>query len=301
MPDYHLRWPYETENVYLCSETSVTSKYLTKNQIAMKKIIVSLMASLILVALLFSLSCRKDEQNNPETGLLTFKTYNPFFNDGAKGMDGIKRLLYNPPLLGDTTETETTELLICFIDVWVSQEEVKTGVKDTFNWVKISSVSNMDHKFFHKYAFHDVEIPAGEYKSIKIHVKNIFWRYAQLIADPTIAYELFETMGIASDSCDVNDSTTKYNYFGPMGNHSLDTITNSFGLPMPGEKVDGFIIEPGKKAVVTWRLGAGVDKKCITYLVDKNNNLEWDCGIDDMHIWCPPEVIYMWDFVVEYE
>jgi hypothetical protein len=35
--------------------------------------------------------------------------------------------------------------------------------------------------------------------------------------------------------------------------------------------------------------------------MDENGNLEWDCGVDYIDIECPPEVEYMWDFVVEYE
>jgi len=74
-----------------------------------------------------------------------------------------------------------------------------------------------------------------------------------------------------------------------------------FELASSGEKIGGFNIEADKTAIVTWRLGAGVNTPCTTYLIDENNNLEWDCGTDRMEFECPPEVEYMWDFVVEYK
>jgi hypothetical protein len=74
-----------------------------------------------------------------------------------------------------------------------------------------------------------------------------------------------------------------------------------FVLAASGEKVGGFTVQSGKKAMITWRLGAGVTETCTNYLIDKNGNREWDCGVDDIKIECPPSVQYMWDFLVDYE
>ena len=98
-----------------------------------------------------------------------------------------------------------------------------------------------------------------------------------------------------------NDTTwATTNYFSADGNHKLND-DNSYELVSEGEKLGGFNIEEGKIAVVSWRFGAGATQPCITYLIDENDNLEWDCGVDRMDFWCPPEVEYMWDFIVEYE
>lgn len=121
-----------------------------------------------------------------------------------------------------------------------------------------------------------------------------------MISDPSVKYELLETMGSWEDVCDENDqSWAVTNYFGPDGNHNLEN--EKFTLVSDGEKIGGFTIEEGKIAVVSWRLGAGVEVPCTTSLIDQNDNLQWDCGVDKMEIDCPPEAKYMWDFVVEYE
>lgn len=262
--------------------------------------IIKLFCVAICVCLFFFLSCKNDDNNSGDKGILRFKTSNPLFPDGSNGFARLMSVVNNPALTGDTTATLSTEFMICFVDIWVSTGVVKAGVKDTLEWIKLTSVSNYDHKFFHAYTFPDVELPAGEYKSIKVQLKNIFWRYCQLVDDPTVAYELLETMGSWTDTCDVTDTTTRYNFFGPAGNYFRD-INDEYVLASDGEKVAGFVIEPNKTAIITWRLGAGATEPCTTYLIDENGNREWDCGIDRMHFVCPPGVEYMWDFVVDYE
>jgi hypothetical protein len=176
-----------------------------------------------------------------------------------------------------------------------------SGQPDNNDWIRLTSFTNTDHKLFEDYSFSKAEVPAGTYKSIKLTFRNIFYRYAQLVSDPAISYELLETMGSWTEPCNENDTTwAKTNYFGFDGNHILNDI-GIFELVSEGEKLGGFTIEAGKTAVVSWRLGAGVTEPCISYLIDENANLEWDCGIDRMDFECPPEAIYMWDFVVEYK
>jgi hypothetical protein len=255
---------------------------------------------LCLLIMLTACTKEKDENNNDKTGILRFKTLNPLENS--------KSLLYpksgaitNPPLTGSTTVTETTSFKLCVGDVWVSKEEVKAGQPDNLLWERLTSVTNKEHKLFEDYTFSDVEIPAGNYKSIKITFRNVFYRYARLVSDPNVAYELLETMGSWSSPCDENDTTwARTNYFGPDGNHSLGN-NGLFELVSAGEKLGGFNIEEGQVASVSWRLGAGATEPCITYLIDENGNLLWDCGIDRMDFECPPEVEYMWDFIVEYQ
>ena len=84
------------------------------------------------------------------------------------------------------------------------------------------------------------------------------------------------------------------------GNHQLNSNGN-FELAAPGEKIGGFSVKAYKKISLSWRLFAGVTDPCVNYLIDQNNNLEWDCGIDRVEEECPTELEFMGDFVVREE
>ncbi len=262
----------------------------------------SILAALLCVFILFAGCSKKDDNNNDDdnsstTGTLKFQTLNPIA-DGGKSIKGLKS---NPSLFGDTTAVYTTSLKLCIGDVWVSQGEVMAGQSDNLEWVRLTSATNKDIKLFEDYTFSEIEIPAGDYKSIKMTFRNIWYRHCQLVTDSSVIYELLETMGSWSSPCDTGDTTwARTNFFGPGGNCFLND-SNVFELASAGEKVGGFTIEGGKTAVVTWRLGAGATEPCTTYLIDVNSNLEWDCGTDEMDFDCPPGNNYMWDFVVTYE
>lgn len=255
-----------------------------------------IISTLLCFGLFFS-SCEKKEKTN---GFLEFKTSNPM-NSSNKSLSLLKSVSTNPSLTGDTTITNTMSLKLCIGDVWVSQGVVKAGETNDLEWVRLTNTTNTAAKLFEDYSFSAIEIPAGTYKSIKITFRNVYYRHVQLVSDPSVKYELLETMGSWATPCDAADTTwATTNYFGPDGNHELDS-NGLFELVSSGEKIGGFSIEADKTAVVTWRLYAGVTTPCIAYLIDLNNNLQWDCGIDRIDEICPPEVKYMWDFVVEYE
>jgi len=201
----------------------------------------------------------------------------------------------NPDLTGDQTVTKTISLNLCVGDVWVSKNEVKAGQPDIAeDWVRLTSVTNREHLLFEDYSFPEIEIPIGEYKSVRLSLKNVFYHYAVLLSDSTVSYELLETMGSYEDPCDLNDTSwidSNTNYFSADGNHRL--VNGIFQLDVAGEKLTGFNITDNQNAAVTWRLGAGLDEPCTTTLHDVNGNRKWDCGIDTMSFWCPPEVKYM--------
>jgi hypothetical protein len=155
-------------------------------------------------------------------------------------------------------------------------------------------------KLFEEYSFPAKEIPTGEYKSIKISFRNIFYRQLKLASDTKVIYELLETMGSSTDPCNPNDTTwARTNYFLQGGNHYLNS-SGVFQLASDGEKIAGFKIGAGKITSITWRLGAGSTDICTISLIDKNGNRVWDCGVDDVEIECPPTVKYMWDFQIAY-
>jgi len=235
-----------------------------------------------------------------ETGFLEIRCFNPLVSTPKSDIKMLKSDFLNPQLVGDTTETIMISMKFGIGDVWVSQDEVKAGEPDNLKWVKLTTTTNTELKLFEDYSFPAVEIPAGTYKSIKITFRNILYRIVELSSDSSVKYELLETMGSTFDPCDSNDeSWTQANYFSTDGNHRLENEV--FVLAASGEKVGGFTVQSGKKAMITWRLGAGVTETCTNYLIDKNGNREWDCGVDDIKIECPPSVQYMWDFLVDYE
>ena len=194
-----------------------------------------------------------------------------------------------------------TSLRFAIGDVWISRGEIKAGEPDTLEWIRLTGSTNTELKLFEEYLVPSIDIPAGNYKSIKVTLRSIIYRQVKLVSDMDVVYELLESIGSSGDPCDPKDTTwAKTNYFGSVGNHYLDD-NGVFKLASRGEKISGFDIKPGKKASVYWRFGAGAITPCINYLIDKNSNREWDCGIDKLRIDCPPEVINMWDFIVEYD
>lgn len=260
------------------------------------KTILKTLVTFSLSLILFGCS---EEIEPQDTGVLRFKMINPVAEKF------LKKKRDNPDLTGEITETITVSLNFCIGDVWVSKNEVKEGEKDKpEDWVRITSFTNTEHKLFEDYYFPDVDIPAGDYKSVHITFRNLFYRYAVLASDSSVRYELLETMGSYKDTCSLEDTSwvsPNTNYFSVNGNHEIKDGTYHLEDGLEGEKLTGFTIEPNKTAIVSWRLGAGATEPCTTYLHDKNGNRKWDCGIDEMSFDCPPEVKYMWDFVVDYE
>lgn len=253
----------------------------------------------LLLMLIFA-DCSKESS---KTGVLKFKTSNPLVS-GQKATN--QSAIYgmgadNPPLTGQTTACRTVSLRLTVGDVWISKGEVKVGQPDNLEWVRVTKSTNTQAKLFEDISFDEVELPEGTYKSIKITFKNIFYRYCTLVSNPLVTYEFLETMGSYSATCDPNDqSWAKTNYFGPEGNHYLGA-DGKFAMAAQGEKVAPVVVESGKVAVVTWRMGAGATVPCTTYIIDANNNRQWDCGTDSMDFECPPEVKYMWDFIFAYQ
>ena len=258
----------------------------------------TIISTILCFGLLFS-GCNKENDLEPK-GFIEFRTSNPMTSSNNSA-SLLRPISTNPSLIGDTTITHSTSLKLCIGDVWISQEVVKAGETDNLEWIRLTTTTNTEAKLFEDYSFSAIEIPLGIYESIKITFRNVFYRYVQLVSDTSVKYELLETMGSWTAPCDETDTTwAATNYFGPDGNHKLND-NDLFELVSSGEKIGGFSIEDDKTAIVTWRLYAGATTPCITYLIDENSNLEWDCGTDRMEFDCPPEVEYMWDFVVEYE
>lgn len=248
-------------------------------------------------------TCSKDGGG---VGTIQFRMVNPVVPKSQSNLqkalsnpqiNSLQAPYVNPDLTGDVTQTTMITLKFCVGDVWVSTGEVKVGGTDNLTWVRLTSVTNQDLKYFEEYTFPPVEIPAGTYRSIKITFKNRCYRVVTLNSNPTVKYELLETMGSSFAPCNENDeSWVAPNYFTEQGNHKL--VGGVFQVDNGGEKLRGFTVESGKTVTLSWRLGAGSTESCTNALLDLNKNRRWDCGTDDITITCPPSVEYMWDFVV---
>lgn len=261
---------------------------------------IKLFNTFLLIVICFALSgCDKDTGN--QNGTLVFKMINPVANI-YKSASLTKADLKNTALTGDITEVITVSLKACVGDVWVSTGTVTQGQPDNLEWIKITSVTNNELKLFEDYmTLSTTYIPAGVYKSIKITVKNRFYRYAVLKSNYAVKYEFLETMSSYTDPTYCNDTDESWaptNYFGPGGNHVVEG--GLFKLVSANEKLGGFTIEKGATVTLSWRMGGGSTEVCTTLITDNNHNRRWDCGVDEMDFICPPSVTVMWDFVVEY-
>jgi len=262
-----------------------------------------LFLSVLLAASGLFYSCEQETTSGEtgETGTIEFKCINPFAEMQSPSQEAVRAAFENPPLTGPVTTTYMTSLRVIIGDVWVARDEVKVGQKDNLEWIRLTTATNREMKLFEEYVFPPKELPVGEYKSIKISLKNIFYRQVRLVSDPQVSYELLETMGSWTDPCNVADTSwAATNYFSTDGNHILND-KGRFEMASEGEKISSLTIMENKKATIFWRLGAGASAHCINYLIDENNNRQWDCGVDRLEEECPSDMKYMWDFLVEYE
>lgn len=255
-------------------------------------------AGIILLAVALLAGCTEEFLTGK--GTIRFECFNPTAISSNSPMLKVRSAFENPPLTGSATQTLMTSLRWTIGDVWVSKDLVEAGGKDDLEWIRLTDTTNTSMKLFEEYSFPPKEIPAGEYRSIKITFRNIFYRQVKLATNHKVVYELLETMGSWTDPCNPNDTTwAKTNYFSEGGNHYLNSA-GVFELASEGEKVAVFKISAGKITGIIWRLGAGSIENCTNILIDKNANRVWDCGVDEMQIECPPSVKYMWDFQVAY-
>ncbi|MDO9154347.1 MAG: hypothetical protein Q7U47_11725 [Paludibacter sp.] len=243
-----------------------------------------LLASLILV------SCDKE---NDKTGKLIFR--------GVKSVTDQKTLRSSKSITLNTTVMVTENMKVTLTEIWVSQGLVVVGKPDDLTWYKIGE--NNVLKFFDEYSFTVEDLPVGVYRSIKMNLKNIWYRYAYPQSNPSQKIEMKQTMGSDNDPCDDEDKLVPTNYFSDGGNHNL--VNNVFKLVSEGEKVGGFEIKEGKLTILFMKLnGAGGDgvAPCTFEWMDINSNGVWNCGIDQLDNFnCPPEVQTMFDFIVKYE
>ncbi len=245
----------------------------------------------LLIASLMLVSCEKE---NDKTGKLIFK--------GVKTVPNQETLKSSRmSIKASPTVMVTDNMKATIMELWVSQGVVEVGKPDDLKWFKIGENNTM--KFIDEYQFTVDDLPVGVYRSIKMTLKNIWYRYAYPLSDPTQKIEMKQTMGSDSDPCDDEDKVVPTNYFSYGGNHNL--VGGVFKVVSEGEKVGGFEIKEGKITTVYMKLnGAGGDgiAPCTFDWLDVNSNGVWDCGVDQLENFdCPPEVQTMFDFIIEYE
>jgi hypothetical protein len=263
---------------------------------------------LFLLAFLFVVvvvGCKKDNDNNddntptPTTGTLIFQGTD---HVPTKMISPYLKLLTHNLKVADTIKMITLNYMVNATEIWVSKTKVEAGQPDTMTWYKIGDNDTL--RYVEDYAFAPVTLPSGEYKSIKILLKNICYRLAAYMQDTSQVILMKESMGSYADPCDY-DGLVPTNYFSADGNHNLDTISNTFVLVSPGEHINGFTINPGGTTRIYWKLGGEGDYDPYQGhfdWFDENNNGAWDCGVDGMdNFVVPPGMTCMWGFIVEYD
>jgi hypothetical protein len=257
------------------------------------------------ISMIAIISCKKDKNdddtNNTDatTGTLIFKGKS---QGPAKLISPYLKIEKANGKGADTIRMITVNLKVTLTEIWVARTEVVAGQPDTITWYKIGDGDQL--LAVEDYAFNPVTLPVGQYKSIKMNLKNICYRVAAYGADTSQVIEMKESMGSYASPCDY-EGLVPTNYFSTDGNHVLDTITNTFVLASAAEKVGGFEIKPAGVTKIYWKLGGETDYNPYDGYFDwydNNNNGVWDCGVDAMgNFVAPPGVTCMWGFIVEYQ
>ena len=220
----------------------------------------------IALSLIFS-DCKKDDSNG--TGTLVFTGVPPYTNQKSTKNYSLKstydeniHLMHTANLKGFVTE------------IWVSKGLVTEGVTDDFIWYKIGESNEL--KLIEDYLFTVDDLPEGDYKSIKLVMKNSMIRIAVYQSNINETIEMQSS--INEESC--GDETLITQYFSKNGNHSL--VNGIFQLNSEGENIRGFKIKPNEVTTIFWKLGGPVSQitDCTFDWVDVNGNNHWDCGID---------------------
>lgn len=229
---------------------------------------VTFLSILLIVALMFN-TCKKDDLN--DTGTLVFKGVKPF-----SAQQSANAAMLKSTKSGSNTHVMHTANFKGFIkEIWASQELVTENIPDDFTWYKIGE-SN-DFKLFEEYSFTTDNLPVGDYKSIKMVIKNSITRIAVYQSDINKTVEM--SGSISEKGC--SDNTLLTQYFSKRGNHSLG-VNGLFYCASSGETVRGFKIKPNEITTIYWRLGNPDSKitDCTFEWIDVNGNNAWDCGID---------------------
>jgi uncharacterized protein (TIGR02145 family) len=233
----------------------------------MKKNRLFLLLGLFILA--FITGCNKTDSNN--TCTLVFKGVKPF-----SVQKSAKTGLIKSSKVGSNTHVMHTANFKGFItEIWVSQDLVAEGISDDFKWYKIGESNEL--KLFEEYSFSANDLPAGDYKSIKMVFKNTITRIAVYQSDINKTVEM--SGSLSEEGC--ADNTLITQYFSKRGNHSLGQ-NGLFYCASGGETVRGFKVKPDEITTIYWRLGNPDSKitDCTFEWIDVNGNNAWDCGID---------------------
>ncbi|GEM_PF-1298245 len=177
--------------------------------------------------------------------------------------------------MSSTHVMHTANLKVFIAELWVSQGLVTEDVYDDFDWYKIGE--NNELKLIEELLFTADNLPAGDYKSIKIAFKNTITRIAVYQSDINHTVEMQGSLN--EENC--GDETIITQYFSKRGNHSLGN-DGKFRCDSRGETVRGFKVKPGGITTVYWKLGGPNSQltDCTFDWVDVNDNQAWDCGVD---------------------
>ena len=186
----------------------------------------------------------------------------------------------------------TTDLWLYIDEIWASQEMVADGIADDFKWYKIGEGKEL--KSVSEYLFTSDQLPAGDYKSLKIVFKNHILRKTVYQSDHSKEVDMEGSLG--EEACGNNEKITQC--FSKNGSFSLD---KSFHLMSKGEKIRGFKIKENEVTTVYWQLGSPGFQltDCWFTWIDANNNQLYDCGVDGTSDFDCSKDGPMWTFGVD--
>lgn len=194
---------------------------------------------------------------------------------------------------GNNHAMHTSNLEIAITEIWVSQQSVLESVSDNFQWYSIGKSSGL--KFVEELEFTATNLPAGEYRSIRIEFANSAVRHAVYASDTN--QTVLMASAITEASCPTDSLITQY--FSGAG--SFEKRDGIFSLMSRKEYVRGFIIKPNEVTHVYWMLGFPGLKMtdCSFVWHDENNNRSWDCGFDHLSDFNCIVEGPMWSFSVD--
>lgn len=236
---------------------------------------------LVIVSVFLLIGCDSDKATEPATDMGNLEMYMTVWNV----YEGDYGKLSNMPSTAKTVyTTDLIDVRHLIPEIQVTTDEIEAGVAaNSVDWI---TIYQSDEEMLHTERQVNIEIPAGDYRGIRIVQRNLVYWVC------TYEGEVFEFPGLNNSELEPEDLLV--NTFGEDGLYDIDDNGN-FYLYHDGEKLGTFEVLVDINTKVTMRLNI----QTIDWH-DNDNSGDWSYG-DELSNWTLPEGIdTMSDFIVEY-
>lgn len=231
-------------------------------------------------------------------------TDNAWWRDMYYDHDGIRRHAYDKKMglsvrcVKDSEAEDAGNLMYStgiefdIYELWVSTGLVEDGESDDFEWHLIGGDQGLIPMEDHEFVAND--LPAGNYKSLKIVFRNQIIRHAAFVSDTTRKIDMSSSL----TEGDFGDTSLVINYFSSNG--SFMAFNGIFDLMAAGENMPSFNINADKTTWIYWK-GGGPESEWTDFTFqwhDYDGNGIWSPGIDLVNNFTGPEDVPMWTFMV---